>query len=296
VRGSRTSLASLATAVLLSTLAAASAAAAPVGIANSNEGRPILSAAAMAPGDSVRGVVTIANDAPAARGLILAKRALRDRPGPYGGSLSTALLLRVEGRFPGGDGGWRPIYEGGLATMPRLELGRFAAGESRDYRLTATFPNGGAPPSPTTGDNALQGSAMTVRYAWGERRSGAGERPGSAAGRSGQGGEDDLGRAASPGAGGGFPGSAGGTLPFTGLAIALLVAVGLLLAAAGAALRRSWGISARAGGDSDTRSPAPSRSADPRRPAPACASKTTPPLAPAWRRAAASAGRSACRS
>jgi hypothetical protein len=295
VRGGRKPLASLAIAVLLSTLAAASAAAAPAGIANSKEGMPLLSASAMAPGDSVSGVVTIANDAPGARGLLLAKRGLRDRPGPYGGSLSTALLLRVEGRFPGGDGGWRPIYEGGLAAMPRLELGRFAPGESRDYRLTATFPNGGAPPSPTTGDNALQGSAMTVRYAWGERRSGTGGRPDSAAGRSGQGGEDDLGRAASPGAGAGFPGRAGGTLPFTGLGIALLVAVGLLLAAAGAALRRSWGISARAG-DSDTRSPAPSRSAAPRRPAPACASKTTPPLAPAWRRAAASAGRSACRS
>lgn len=58
------------------------------------------------------------------------------------------------------------VYEGPLAPMPERRLGQFAPGEAREYEFVATLPEGGPPPGPASGDNAVQG-ATTVAYSWG---------------------------------------------------------------------------------------------------------------------------------
>jgi hypothetical protein len=59
-----------------------------------------------------------------------------------------------------------PVFSGQLATLQSRALGNIAPGEVRTYRFTAWLPDGGAPPSPTSGDNAYAGSSMTARYSW----------------------------------------------------------------------------------------------------------------------------------
>jgi hypothetical protein len=59
-----------------------------------------------------------------------------------------------------------PVFAGQLASLQTSALGSLAPGEARTYRFTASLPDGGAPPSPTSGDNAYAGSALTVRYSW----------------------------------------------------------------------------------------------------------------------------------
>lgn len=130
---------------------------------NSRNGAPIFSASNLAPGGSVTGAVTISDTGRLSGSLALSSSNLLDRPGPNGGRLGLLLDLRIDDVTGGTD---RPIYAGKLAAMPRQELGCLRRGGKRIYRFTATFPDGGLPPSPTTGDNAFQGSAVSVDYLW----------------------------------------------------------------------------------------------------------------------------------
>jgi hypothetical protein len=59
-----------------------------------------------------------------------------------------------------------PVFAGPLSTLQSSGLGGIAPGEARTYRFTASLPDGGAPPGPTSGDNTYAGSALTVRYSW----------------------------------------------------------------------------------------------------------------------------------
>jgi spore coat-associated protein N len=58
------------------------------------------------------------------------------------------------------------IYEGKLGAMGEQDMGEIEAGESRDYRFSVSFPEGGPPPSATTGDNAYKGDKVEVDYHW----------------------------------------------------------------------------------------------------------------------------------
>jgi hypothetical protein len=58
------------------------------------------------------------------------------------------------------------VFSGQLGALQSRALGNIAPGQSRTYRFTASLPDGGAPPSPTSGDNAYAGSSLTVRYLW----------------------------------------------------------------------------------------------------------------------------------
>ena len=78
-----------------------------------------------------------------------------DTPGRFGGRLSDALLLRVE---EVGGGSWT----GPLAGPDALDLGVMEPGEGRSYRLTLTLPDTG----PAGRDNAVQGSSVTIDWAW----------------------------------------------------------------------------------------------------------------------------------
>ena len=129
---------------------------------NSKEGAAILTASGMVPGQSTDGTVTIENTGDVSGSFTLSASGLTDNPGPNGGKLSDVLELRIVETGVGG----QTIYDGPFASMPKQSLGSWSAGEEHTYRFTVTFPNGGKPPSETTGDNAYQGSSTSITYTW----------------------------------------------------------------------------------------------------------------------------------
>ena len=50
--------------------------------------------------------------------------------------------------------------------MGTIGLGTYASGEAHRYKFTVSFPDGGTPAGPTTGDNAYKGDDVTVEYNW----------------------------------------------------------------------------------------------------------------------------------
>jgi hypothetical protein len=133
----------------------------PISMTNSAAPGAILTAGPMRPGGSTQGTVTIKNGGDPAS-YRLSKSHLVDQLGPNGGALSGRLDLLIQDlAHPA-----TPVYSGKLRDMPIYTLGTFAKGEARTYRFTATLPNGGQPPSPTTGDNVYQGSQASVEFDW----------------------------------------------------------------------------------------------------------------------------------
>jgi hypothetical protein len=185
-------------------------------MSNSRDGAAILTAAGMAPGESRVGDLTIANTGTLAGTFSLSKSSLSDTPGTAGGSLSSALDLVVHDvTNPGAP---TTVYAGKLGAMGPRALGDWAPGASRRYRFTVSLPDGGAPLTPTSGDNAYQGSAVSVRYDWtatgDEPPSGGGGDGGAGAG-GGSGGGGGPRPAPRPGPGGG-PGAGPLKLTLTG--------------------------------------------------------------------------------
>lgn len=131
---------------------------------NSKEGAAVLTATKMLPGETTSGTVTITNSGDVAGTFTLSKTSLSDTAGPNGGKLTGLLDLKVE-EVPS-KGSPKTVYSGKVDAMAAQSLGSFAASEARTYQFTITFPNGGTPSSPTTGDNAYKGSSMSVGYQW----------------------------------------------------------------------------------------------------------------------------------
>jgi len=115
----------------------------------------IITASGLRPGESVGGTIALANVGDARGSLTMLRTRLEDTPGPSGGRLSDALMLRVEDL----DGG---SWTGPLAGPDMLDLGFMEPGEGRSYRLTLTLPDTG----PNGRDNAVQGSSVTIDWAW----------------------------------------------------------------------------------------------------------------------------------
>src|SRR4051794_5988733 len=133
----------------------------PVTLASSRSGVALLKADRIKPGDRVSGTVSLTNTGDRPGSLDLGVTGVKDRPGSRGGHLSSVLRLRVED-LAGRSG---PL-ESVIGRAPIFALGRLAGGESRSYRVTAIFPDGGLPPGPFTGDNLQQGSSVEVALAW----------------------------------------------------------------------------------------------------------------------------------
>ena len=132
-------------------------------ITNSRDGQAIFQAQGLAPGRSVTGTVQVANPSALAGALGLRQLDVVDQPGANGGLLSNAVHLDVQD-ITGGN--LVPVFAGQLASLQSRSLGSLAPGAARTYRFTASLPDGGAPPTPTSGDNSYAGSALTVRYSW----------------------------------------------------------------------------------------------------------------------------------
>jgi hypothetical protein len=132
-------------------------------VTNSRDGQAIFQAQGLAPGGSVTGTVQLANAGTLAGDLGFQQLDVQDQPGVNGGRLSDAVHLDVQDVT---GGSIVPVFSGQLGSLQSRALGNIAPGEARTYRFTASLPDGGAPPSPTSGDNAYAGSSLTVRYSW----------------------------------------------------------------------------------------------------------------------------------
>jgi spore coat-associated protein N len=132
-------------------------------VTNSRDGQAIFQAEGLAPGRSVTGTVQLSNAGSLAGDLGFEQLAVQDQPGANGGRLSDAVHLDVDDVT---GGSVIPVFAGQLGSLQNRALGNIAPGQARTYRFTASLPDGGAPPSPTGGDNAYAGSALTVRYSW----------------------------------------------------------------------------------------------------------------------------------
>jgi spore coat-associated protein N len=132
-------------------------------LTNSRDGQAIFEAQGFAPGKSVTGTVQLSNTGTLGADVALEQLDVQDHPGVNGGRLSDAIQLDVQD-VTGGNA--VPLFAGGLGTFQSRDVGSIPPGEARTYRFTASLPDGGAPLSPTSGDNAYTGSALTVRYSW----------------------------------------------------------------------------------------------------------------------------------
>ncbi len=125
---------------------------------SSRDGVAVLSADALAPGDSASGTVRLTNASGGPLDLSLAMTGLTDEAGEGGGVLSQHLDLRLE-RVTGA--GADLVWSGALAALPDVDLGTLAAGDEATFRLTATLPEHG----PAIDDRFARAS-VEVGYRW----------------------------------------------------------------------------------------------------------------------------------
>lgn len=163
----------------------------PLSIDNSEDGS-LLTVGGMAPGDTEVGAVTITNTGSRPGDLTVSSVDLEDLPGMGGGQLSERLQLSVTERGAPSAAD-EIVFSGPLGAMDRIDLGRLAPDDARTFRFSVSFPNGGTPSSPLTGDNVYQGAQASVGYRWDavassdEERGGSGAAGDRARGRGGDG-------------------------------------------------------------------------------------------------------------
>ncbi len=127
---------------------------------NSQSGA-ILSVDNLMPGDSAVGTVTLSNTGDGAGVFSLTKSnvANSDPAHPFSEKLDL-LVQDVSDATP------VTMYSGKLGAMGVRPAGTIAAGSSREYRFTVTFPDGGLPSGPDAGDNLYKNDSVTVDYNW----------------------------------------------------------------------------------------------------------------------------------
>ncbi len=133
----------------------------PVTLASDRPGVALLHADHLKPGGRVSGLVSLSNQGDRPGELALGVTGARDRPGAYGGSLSRVMTLRVEDLS-----GKVPARESVIASASTFALGLLGGRETRTYRVTASFPDGGRPAGQFVGDNLLQGSSVELALQW----------------------------------------------------------------------------------------------------------------------------------
>jgi spore coat-associated protein N len=120
-------------------------------------GGAILDVHGLVPGHSDHGTVTLTNTGDAAGVLTLSKSNVSDS----GAALSSKLDLVITDTSDGST-----VFSGKLGNMGSRPAGTIAKGGTKTYDFTVTFPDGGTPSGPTSGDNAYQNASTSVDYAW----------------------------------------------------------------------------------------------------------------------------------
>jgi hypothetical protein len=133
----------------------------PITLSSTRAGSALLHGDGLMPGDSVTGLITLTNKGDRPGQLALTLSGLRDRPGLYGGRLSSVLRLRVDDLTSGG----APV-ETPLSRATPLRLADLKGRQARTYKVTAMFPDTGVSPGPALGDNAQQGSSVEIAMTW----------------------------------------------------------------------------------------------------------------------------------
>ena len=132
---------------------------------NSKAGSTILNVTGLKPAQSDSGTVDITNTGDSAGVFTLTKSNVLD--GDTANPLSSKLDLLVEDLGPpSAPTAPQQRYAGRVGAMGAIGLGTYTAGEAHRYKFTVTFPDGGVPSGPTTGDNAYKGDNVTVDYNW----------------------------------------------------------------------------------------------------------------------------------
>ncbi len=132
---------------------------------NSKAPGAILTVAGLRPGQSDSGTVDIINTGDAPGTFTLTKSGLSnsDTSNPLGAKLDLVIEDLGDPAAPG-----TPVvkYSGKLGPMGAVALSTYASGEAHRYKFTVTFPDGGTPAGPNSGDNAYKGDNVTVNYNW----------------------------------------------------------------------------------------------------------------------------------
>jgi spore coat-associated protein N len=132
---------------------------------SNSESGAILSVSGLKPNHSDSGTVDIGNTGDTAGVFTLSKSNLVDSDTTD--PLSANLKLVVEDL---GDPAapTAPVvkYSGKLGAMGVLGLGTWTSGEAHQYKFTVTFPDGGTPSTPDSGDNVFKGDNVKVDYNW----------------------------------------------------------------------------------------------------------------------------------
>ena len=120
-------------------------------------GGAILDVHGLVPGHNDHGTVTLSNTGDAAGVLTLSKSNVSNS----GPALSSKLDLVITDNSDGST-----VYSGKLGNMPASPAGTIAKGASKTYDFKVSFPDGGLPAGPTSGDNAYQSASTSVDFAW----------------------------------------------------------------------------------------------------------------------------------
>lgn len=132
---------------------------------NSKSPGAVLNVTGLTPGQSDNGTVDITNTGDVAGVFTLSNSNISNSD--LSNPLSSKLDLVVEDLgSPSSPSPAVTKYSGKLGAMGVTALSTYAAGEAHRYRFTVTFPDGGTPSGPTTGDNAYKGDNVTVDYNW----------------------------------------------------------------------------------------------------------------------------------
>lgn len=108
------------------------------------------------PGDARSTSLRIHNRSDEPMALSVRVVSVSDVPGPFGGLLSERLVVGLAD-------GSRDVLRGRPRALGAVrELGTLPRRSTRSLQLSLAFPDGGTPPSPTTGDNLLQGSSVRM--------------------------------------------------------------------------------------------------------------------------------------
>lgn len=136
-------------------------------LSHSNSKAPgaVLNVSGLRPGQSDSGTVDITNTGDVAGVFTVSKSNVADSDAAN--PLSAKLDLVVEDLgSPSSPSAAVPKYTGKLGAMGAIALGTFSSGEAHRYQFTVSFPDGGTPSGPATGDNAYKGDDVTVDYTW----------------------------------------------------------------------------------------------------------------------------------
>ncbi|HSR95139.1 MAG TPA: hypothetical protein VLK56_09775 [Solirubrobacterales bacterium] len=128
----------------------ASLAAESIQLSSSAPNQSIVSASGMKPGGTAReGTISIGNPASVPATVTLSASGLT------GAVLAAAITLRIDDVTSG----TTKKYEGKLGSFSSVSLGSFAAGSTREYKFTLSWPSG-------SNEASLQGASTSLTFQW----------------------------------------------------------------------------------------------------------------------------------